>query len=118
MQRRIPPCTELHGRYSRPKELARNAKNPGKTRVLQRRGQEPNFFMFPLIFTSRLEILRPNAYADPASNEPLRISLGIVTKNGAGVDRVSKMLAEPLVLRRNSIDRSGDRIRDVFANPL
>jgi hypothetical protein len=25
------PCTELHGRYSRPKELARNAKNPGKT---------------------------------------------------------------------------------------
>jgi hypothetical protein len=25
------PCTELHGRYRRPKELARNAKNPGKT---------------------------------------------------------------------------------------
>jgi len=112
------PCTELHGRYRRPKELRRIAKNPRKTRVFERRGQEPNFFMFPLIFTSRLEILRPNAYADPASNEPLRISLGIVTKNGAGVDRVSKMLAEPLVLRRNSIDRSGDRIRDVFANPL
>jgi len=25
------PCTELHGRYRTPKELARNAKNPGKT---------------------------------------------------------------------------------------
>ena len=36
------PCTELHGRYRKPKELARNAKNPGKTRVLQRTGQEPN----------------------------------------------------------------------------
>jgi hypothetical protein len=33
-----------------------------------------------------------------ASNEPLRISLGIVAEHGAGVDRVSKMLAEPLVL--------------------
>jgi hypothetical protein len=54
--------------------------------------------MFPLIFTSRLEILPPNDFADPDSNEPLRISLRIVTKNGAGVDRVSKMLAEPLVL--------------------
>ena len=31
IQRRDPPCTELHGRYRRPKELARNAKNPGKT---------------------------------------------------------------------------------------
>jgi hypothetical protein len=40
------PCTELHGRYRTPKQLARNAKNPGKTRVLQRRGQEPNFSMF------------------------------------------------------------------------
>jgi hypothetical protein len=27
------PCTELHGRYRRLKELAKNAKNPGKTRV-------------------------------------------------------------------------------------
>jgi hypothetical protein len=33
MQRRDPPCTELHGRYRRLKELAKNAKNPGKTRV-------------------------------------------------------------------------------------
>ena len=31
IQRRDPPCTELHGRYRTPKELARNAKNPGKT---------------------------------------------------------------------------------------
>ena len=42
IQRRDPPCTELHGRYRRSKELAKNAKKPGKTRVLQRRGQEPN----------------------------------------------------------------------------
>ena len=36
------PCTELHGRYRRPKELARNAKNPGKTRVFERRGGDSN----------------------------------------------------------------------------
>ena len=36
--------------------------------------------------------------ADLASDEPLRISLGIVAKNGTGVDRVSKMLGEPHVL--------------------
>ena len=41
------PCTELHGRYRTPKQLARNAKNPGKTRVLQRRGQEPNNLQIP-----------------------------------------------------------------------
>jgi hypothetical protein len=42
MQRRTTPCTELHGRYRRPKELRRNAKNPGKTRVLpaERTGTE------------------------------------------------------------------------------
>jgi hypothetical protein len=45
-----------------------------------------------------------------ASNEPLRISLGIVTENGARGDSVSKMLAESLVLGSNRIDRSGDRI--------
>jgi hypothetical protein len=44
------PCTELHGRYRRPKELARNAKNPGKTRVFERRGQEPNYLMFSQCF--------------------------------------------------------------------
>ena len=32
----------VHGRAGKPKQLARNAINPGKTRVLQRRGQEPN----------------------------------------------------------------------------
>jgi len=36
------PCTELHGRYRTPKELARNAKNPGKTRVLQHGLQKAN----------------------------------------------------------------------------
>ena len=41
------PCTELHGRYRTPKELARNAKNPGKTRVLQRRGQDSNNLQIP-----------------------------------------------------------------------
>jgi hypothetical protein len=41
-KRRTTPCTELHGRYRRPKELRRNAKNPMKTRVFERRGQEPN----------------------------------------------------------------------------
>jgi putative addiction module component (TIGR02574 family) len=50
MRRRTTPCTELHGRYRRPKELAKNAKNPGKTRVFERRGQEPNFFMFSQCF--------------------------------------------------------------------
>ncbi len=44
------PCTELHGRYRTPKQLARNAKNPGKTWVLQRRGQEPNFWVFSQYF--------------------------------------------------------------------
>jgi hypothetical protein len=32
------------------RNFARNAKNPGKTRVFERRGQEPNFFMFSLWF--------------------------------------------------------------------
>jgi hypothetical protein len=50
MQRRTTPCTELHGRYRRPKELRRNAKNPGKTMVFERRGQEPNFSMFSQCF--------------------------------------------------------------------
>ena len=50
------PCTELHGRYRRPKELARYAKNPGETRVLQRRGQEPNFWVFSLCFSGVREV--------------------------------------------------------------
>ena len=37
----------VHGRAGKPKQLARNAKNPGKTRVLQRRGQEPNNLQIP-----------------------------------------------------------------------
>ena len=51
------PCTELHGRYRTPKELARYAKNPGKTRVLQRRGQEPNFWVFSLCFVIVRKVL-------------------------------------------------------------
>jgi len=31
IQRRTTPCTKLHGRYRKPKQLARNAKNPRKT---------------------------------------------------------------------------------------
>ena len=50
IQRRTTPCTELHGRYRRPKELARNANNPGKTMVFERRGQESNFLRFFLYF--------------------------------------------------------------------
>jgi hypothetical protein len=37
----------VHGRAGKPKQLARYAKNPGKTRVLQRRGQEPNNLQIP-----------------------------------------------------------------------
>ena len=113
------PCTELHGRYRTPKQLTRNAKNPGETRVLQRRGQEPNFSPFFLYF------LQPDGKASlrttsvaRASNEPLRISLGIVTENGARGDSVSKVLAQPHVLYGDCFDRPGDRIRDVFANTL
>ena len=51
------PCTELHGRYRTPKQLARNAKNPGKTRVLQRRGQEPNFWVFSQWFWGVREVV-------------------------------------------------------------
>jgi len=32
----------VHGRAGKPKQLARYAKNPGKTRILQRRGQDSN----------------------------------------------------------------------------
>ena len=88
---------------------------PGFLSGEDRNRTSPRFFCD---FYSRTGNPPSNDSADPASNEPLRISLGIVAEHGAGVDRVSKMLAEPLVLRRNSIDRSGDRIRDVFANPL
>jgi hypothetical protein len=37
-------------RHRKPKQLALYAKTPGKTRVFERRGQEPNFFMFSLYF--------------------------------------------------------------------
>ena len=36
------PCTELHGRYRTPKQLARYAKNPGKTRVFEHGFQKAN----------------------------------------------------------------------------
>jgi hypothetical protein len=67
MQRRIPPCTELHGRYRRPKELARNAKKPWENQgfLAERTGTEL-FPIFPVIFTSKPEILRPNDSASTA----------------------------------------------------
>ena len=34
-------------RHRKPKQLARNAKNHGKTRVFERRGQEPNNLQIP-----------------------------------------------------------------------
>jgi hypothetical protein len=49
------PCTDLHGRYRTPKQLAQYAKNPGKTRVFERKGQEPNFFMFSQCFKGSSE---------------------------------------------------------------
>ncbi len=53
LQRRIPPCTELHGRYRTPKQLARNAKNPvwffstGFKKLTERTGAEL-FDVFPM----------------------------------------------------------------------
>ena len=125
-KRRTTPCTELYGRYRTPKQLARNAKNPElprelkvESRAVLRTGQEPNFSPFFLYF------LQPDGKASlrttsvaRASNEPLRISLGIVTENGARGDSVSKVLAQPHVLYGDCFDRPGDCIRDVFANPL
>ncbi len=56
-KRRDPPCTELHGRYRRPKQLARNAKNPKQpselkveSRAVLRTGQDPNVWVFSLCF--------------------------------------------------------------------
>ncbi len=43
-------CMDVHGRAGKPRQLARNAKNPGKTRVLQRREQDSNFSMFSQCF--------------------------------------------------------------------
>ena len=51
------PCTELHVRYRRPKELARNANNPGKTMVFERRGQDSNFWVFSLCFVIVRKVL-------------------------------------------------------------
>ena len=47
----------VHGRAGKPKQLARNAKNPGKTRVLQRRGQESNFWVFSQWFWGVREVV-------------------------------------------------------------
>jgi hypothetical protein len=44
-----------HGRYRRPKQLARNAKNPTETRVFERRGQGPNSLMFSPMFLESLK---------------------------------------------------------------
>ena len=84
----------------------------------ERTGTE-HFPIFPVFFYGRVgkASLRTTSVAR-ASNEPLRISLGIVTENGARGDSVSKVLAQPHVLYGDCFDRPGDRIRDVFANPL
>ncbi|RLS73820.1 MAG: hypothetical protein DWH99_02495 [Planctomycetota bacterium] len=54
---------DVHGRAGKPKQLARNAKNPGKIRVLQRRGQEPNFWVFSNVF-EEFERDRTDAFAN------------------------------------------------------
>ena len=61
------PCTELHGRYRRPKELARNAKNAGKTRVFERRGQEPNFRAFFQCFVMVRKMLHSSGRLEEVS---------------------------------------------------
>ena len=65
------PCTELHGRYRRPKQLARNAKNPGKTEVLKRRVYDAAVSkeVIPVIFSRdkirvalpELELIQPES---------------------------------------------------------
>ena len=47
------PCTELHGRYRTPKQLGRNAKNPGETFgfAAERTGTEL-FDVFPMFLKS------------------------------------------------------------------
>jgi hypothetical protein len=63
------PCTELHGRYRRPKELAQYAKNPGKTRVFERRGQDSNYWLFSLCFVivRKMQLGRSNLAKIPAA---------------------------------------------------
>jgi len=46
-----PAGMDMHGRAGKPKQLAKNAKNPGEIRVFERRGQEPNFWVFPQCFS-------------------------------------------------------------------
>jgi hypothetical protein len=80
-------------------DFAEMQKTLGKPGFLSGEDRNRTFPHFSCIFfAAGRKNHPPNDSADPASNKPLRISLGIVTKNGAGVDRVSKMLAEPLVL--------------------
>ncbi len=75
------PCTELHGRYRRPKELRRNAKNPGKTRVFGR-GQDSNNPQNPWenrsLKTRRRKIRRAlqNTPCAACCMRALRLSLG------------------------------------------
>ena len=42
-----PAGMDMHGRAGKPKQLAKNAKNPGEIRVFERRGQEPNNLQIP-----------------------------------------------------------------------
>jgi hypothetical protein len=67
-----------HGRYRTPKQLARNAKNPGKTRVLQHGLQKTNgedrnrtFRCFPNVSGMFERYLLTLAYAD---NKPVAVA--------------------------------------------
>jgi hypothetical protein len=67
-----------HGRYRTPKQLARNAKNPGKTRVLQHglqktSGEDRNrtFRFFPNVSGMFEGYLLTLAYAD---NKPVAVA--------------------------------------------
>ena len=56
-------CASMHvyGRAGKPKQLAQYAKNPGKTMVFERRGQEPNFLRFFQYFLEVRKVLRENS---------------------------------------------------------
>jgi hypothetical protein len=93
MHRASMGATELQSNWP---EMRKTLGKPG---FLSGEDRNRTFLHFSCIFFAAGRKNHPsNDSADPASNEPLRISLGIVAEHGAGVDRVSKMLAEPLVL--------------------
>ena len=56
-------------RTAEPKCLARNAKNPGETRIFERRGQDSNYWLFSLCFVMvrKVQLGRSNLAKIPAA---------------------------------------------------